>query len=383
MAVLRKLFLIVLKFLNQIVPKKSQVVLEGYPNIESNVVVIANYLASNYTFPIYYVVNSKNAGDPSKLLDKRVTIIGKRSIKYVYIYLSTKYVFTTHGFFIKNKNNKKQILVNVWHGIPYKKIGKLIGGESLGSCITVATSPLTKKIFHETFGVTEEEIVISGSPRNDQLLFSKANKSKVKSKFSKLNSYSNILIWLPTFRKSTKGDKTLDGNEVGNPFYIDDFNVQRFNEILDANDTLGIIKPHPSAPKYDYKSNLSNLLFIEENWLGDVGITLYELAGISDLLVSDVSSIMIDYLLLDQPIVCVSRDFHTYKENRGFYFEDIQNWIPSRINNNQEEFFDLLNEILTNNMDPYEEKREELKMKFFSHFDSSSTDRLVKYVMKY
>ena len=51
-------------------------------------------------------------------------------------------------------------------------------------------------------------------------------------------------------------------------------------------------------------------------------IKLYELIGISDGLLSDYSSVAVDYLLLDRPLGYVLADYNIYKEKRGFVFED-------------------------------------------------------------
>jgi len=47
-------------------------------------------------------------------------------------------------------------------------------------------------------------------------------------------------------------------------------------------------------------------------------IKLYELIGISDGLLSDYSSVAVDYLLLDRPLGYVLADYNIYKEKRGF-----------------------------------------------------------------
>ena len=73
------------------------------------------------------------------------------------------------------------------------------------------------------------------------------------------------------------------------------------------------------------------MAFIDDQWISERGVTLYQLVGSTDLLISDVSSVVIDYLLLDQPILCVSTDFEAYKKNRGFYFEAIEEWLPGPV----------------------------------------------------
>jgi CDP-glycerol glycerophosphotransferase (TagB/SpsB family) len=263
----------------------------------------------------------------------------------------------------------------------YKKVRVLIGKPPTLADVTAGTSQATKKMFAEAFGVSEDSVYVSGYPRNDMLLEAKANKDQLKNKINDLSTFQKIAIWMPTFRKHRSGFYQ-DGVEVGNPFYIENFKIARFNDLLAQNNALCLMKPHPFAPKYEDYHHLSNIRFIDDKWITGRNLTLYELLGCTDLLISDVSSVIIDYLLLDQPVICVCTDFEEYRETRGFYFDDIENWLPSRINKTQDNFFEHLEQTLKNEPDPFRQKRERLKKYFFDYYDSRSTERLVKHVLE-
>jgi CDP-glycerol glycerophosphotransferase (TagB/SpsB family) len=245
----------------------------------------------------------------------------------------------------------------------------------------VGTSQPTKKMFSQAFGVHEDSVFISGYPRNDMLLEAQKDKECLKKKITDLTTFKKVVIWMPTYRKNMRGKGREDGVEIGNPFYIKDFNITYFNEILRKSNTVCLVKPHPNAPMYkDFKS-LSNVYFIDNKWISHQGVTLYQLLGCTDVLISDISSVIVDYMLLDQPIICVSTDFVEYKETRGFYFDDIEDWIPSRINTNQDDFFDHLNNVLRDAADPSRQKRERLKKYFFDDHDAGSTQRIVDHAL--
>ena len=53
-------------------------------------------------------------------------------------------------------------------------------------------------------------------------------------------------------------------------------------------------------------------------------LSLYELLGATDLLISDISSVVIDYLLLDRPIIHAFSDLGEYESSRGFTVEPIE-----------------------------------------------------------
>lgn len=364
--------------LNKLLPKYNHVIVQGFPNVESSAVEVANYIVNNYDYPVYFAVSSNSKDFPEEgILHSKVTVVDQSKLNFRWKYLTARYLFFTHGS-VLDSFSKRQVTVNIWHGILYKKVGKLIGHEGIPSRFTVGTSKLTQEMFSKAFGIPASSVVVSGYPRNDILLRSKHDKHEIRNKISsEFNSYDKILIWMPTYRKSVVGVFRQDGIEVDNPFYIENFDVVKFNNILKKYNTLCIVKPHPMAPKFENLNDLENLMFIDDKWISDKGITLYHLVGSTDMLISDVSSIMIDYMLMNQPIICVSADFESYKNSRGFYFNDIENWIPSEIIKDQQSFFNYLNDILLTGEDPYVQKRESLKNLFFSYHDNKSTERLI------
>ena len=367
-------------WLNRILPKRDRVLIQGYPNIEPSAVEVANKVVELKDIKVYYVVSGKSPDRPDKLLHPEIKTVRRESLSYFYFFLTSKYIFFTHGAFLK-KLSSSQVVVNIWHGLPYKKIRKMVGGEDLVADYTVGTSYPTKKIFSESFGVPEASVVTTGYPRNEQLMRAQGNRDKILSKADPtLLGFKNLMIWLPTYRKNTVGLRREDGQEIGNPFYIKDFDVEHFNKKLREENSFCIVKPHPMAIKYHNRS-LSNLLFIDDQWLSQRGITLYDLVGCTDFLISDVSSIILDYLLLDRPILCVSTDFDAYGNTRGVYFQDIENWIPAKVCRNQQEFFIEIEEVVFQKRDLYQEKRNELRDYFFKG-NKNSTEDLINIIFK-
>lgn len=370
-----------LKFINKSLPKYNQVLILGNSNIESNTIEVANYITSNYGFPVFFVVSRKYKKYAQNLLLPNAKVIHKSTFIYLYKYLTSKYIFFTHRNVV-DKQFHNQITVNIGHGILYKRVKKLRGLPGISADITVGTSALTKKMFSEAFGVLEESVFISGYPRNDVMIRSKTNKKEIKEKLlQNLNSFDKVLLWLPTFRdRAGNREKASDGKSFNNPFNIENFDSISFNELLKQHNAICILKPHPVAAKFSEIRNLSNLIFVDDEWICSKGFTLYDLIGCSDILISDFSSVIIDYLLLDQPIICFSSDLKEYTETRGFYFDDIENWLPSKVLDTQKDLFDSIEFLLLNNEDPNQIKQRKLKDLFFSYYDDNSTSRLVKHV---
>lgn len=66
----------------------------------------------------------------------------------------------------------------------------------------------------------------------------------------------------------------------------------------------------------------------------------------------------------------------------GFYFQDIENWIPAKVCRDQREFFNEFNEVVVLGKDHYQEKRGELRRYFFEGNKNSAAD-LIDIVFKH
>src|SRR5690606_21437269 len=124
----------------------------------------------------------------------------------------------------------------------------------------------------------------------------------------------------------------------------------------------------------------SNILMIDDEWICRQGMSLYQFISCTDILITDYSSVLIDYLLLEQPVICFSTDLDSYKNTQGLNFENIEDWIPTKFVHNQKEFFMFLRNILLSGEDPYIEKRIAIRNKFFTFNDANSTQRLIEHV---
>jgi CDP-glycerol glycerophosphotransferase (TagB/SpsB family) len=329
--------------------------------------------------PVVYALPKKLHDHARKLLSPEVEVIDQDGLPFKLAYFTSRYIFSAHWKFPRFYT-RKQIVVNLWHGVGHKKIGLMRGSSGIPADFTVATSELTKKAFAQSFGVPEESVLISGYPRNDIMLRASNDRAVLKSRLNgNLSAYRKILMWLPTFRTDTANNLT-NGRPVDNPFQIEGFNTAEFNDYLVEQNVLCIVKPHPLDFQRVGENVFSNVLVINDDWILAQGITLYHLVACTDIMVSDVSSIICDYLLLDQPVICFSTDFDEYRANRGFYFEDIEAWLPSKLIRTQPEFMQYLRNILTTGIDPWAQKRKELKDAFFKYHDAGSTERLLRQI---
>lgn len=359
-----------------ITPKFNWCVLRGFPDYDDNCLSIYDRLPPYQCDKVIWVVSDVSAARPFS--PRRGTYFVKRGSFLDYFYSSlSKYLFITHGHFLQNIP-RNQLCVNLWHGIPYKVIGQLDGKPGRRDSLVVATSELTRAVFAKVFGVSPGAVVVTGQARTDRMF---VDRLKMRDCLDlRINEKTKIFLWLPTYRKSDAGERRTDGRDSGNVFNCEGFPAADFDAYLKANNAVCLVKPHPMASQRT-EVNGENLLYIDDAWLRRSRLTLYQLAGLSDSLISDISSIVVDFMLLDRPMVLLFQDINEYRDSRGFVFFPIEEWLPARVNTNYAGFIDDVTAVLSGE-DRYLEKRNGLKKNFFAHHDAQAAERILDHAFR-
>ena len=251
----------------------------------------------------------------------------KSSVPGLWAYFRSKYIFFTHSCFSRVRPVPIQVTVNLWHGMPIKNIGRYSGpDETLPfSTYVISTSPFFSKIMAHALSIPTERVLEVGLPRNDILL----KEQNTSLKFQ-ICGDQKLIIWLPTYRQSVLEDIGLrgkirsDGEQGTNVFNLPDLELDALNDDFKQMKFTVLVKPHPYATRQGVEpmqEGLSNIMSIDERWLEDNETTLYELLSLSDMLITDISSVLVDYLILDKPIVCHFPDRDAYKNSRGMIWE--------------------------------------------------------------
>ncbi|NLA70185.1 MAG: hypothetical protein GX852_03980, partial [Clostridiales bacterium] len=95
----------------------------------------------------------------------------------------------------------------------------------------------------------------------------------------------------------------------------------------------------------------------------------------SDILITDYSSVIFDYYLLNKPIVYYAYDIEEYKSGRGLYY-DFEEYVYGKVATNNKELVEaILAEEQCNNL------RDTFGKKFMSSCDGHATDRICKWII--
>lgn len=273
--------------------------------------------------------------------------------------------------FAYTKFKKNVSIVQLWHGTGSIKKFALDHEEglirNLGKKANMKNSHLIigsesmLPIYKSAFEMPEEKIYPIGSPRTDLFFDEKLIGKKIAEFYEKYSELfkKKIVLYAPTFR-----DKDLKNNDLSlNSELINAF------EKLDENHVL-IVKLHPAISK-NFTINNLNIDSSLKNRIYDLSdINLNSLLFVSDLLITDYSSIIYEYSLLNKKMIFYPYDLEEYKESQGFYF-DYENFVPGPISTDSDNLFE---EILKE----YDTKKavENFKERYMNKSDGKSTERL-------
>ena len=215
--------------------------------------------------------------------------------------------------------HKKRLIINLWHGVPLKKIAlldpnlkkaariyfKKIFSENY-TCILTTSHELIP-LMARSFAVSEDKIKVWGQPRNDGLFQKNDCREILGQLFPDLPEYTKTVLYAPTFR---------DYGQV-QLFPFKDFDQKQMEAFLDEKNMLLFIRTHVaeqgSAAPYLGK----RIRFLGNEQAEDVTGIL----NIFDCLITDYSSIYIDYLLTDKPMIFLPYDRQQYLDGRGMNFD--------------------------------------------------------------
>lgn len=340
---------------------ERKIVLESHPDFCDNAKEMYNYLKLNgkrkYKF-IWLVDNPKKY--KSMNLDNTIFIDVNKpySLRYIYHIITSKYLMFGNRE-IRWVDLKKQIVINMTHGLPFKKSRGLLPSDHTFNYLLSSSDKITPYMADE-FITCVDKCIVTGLPRNDLLFKKNENVRNI------IKSYNKFIIWLPTYKKHNKAniiDSTKYQNQIIPLFDFDkliDLNIK-----LREKKILLILKFHPAQDLSSFKNiELSNIYLWKNEDLEKNNVNLYSLLAYSDGLITDYSSVGADYLLLDKPLAYIRDDKEEYQLNRGFCFSNIDAMSPGSKIYNINDFVSFIDDI-ENNRDRF--KKERCKVKNFYH----------------
>lgn len=269
--------------------------------------------------------------------------------------------------------DKKTKLIQVWHAgvgfksVGYSRFGKPDSPRPLSSChrkydYVVVGSQNLIPVYQEVFGIGEEHFLPYGLPRIDQFLNSQ-NIEAYNAYFTKTYpdlTDRRLIVFAPTYRGAGQKEAyyPYDMLDIDKLF---DFCGE---ETIFAFKMHPFIKEKPHIPE-QYRDRIIDLS--EEN--------MNDLLHVSDILISDYSSVIYEFSLLNKPMLFYSYDKEEYELIRGFHW-DYETYAPGKICTTFDQLLQALQQgdFCTEKIPPFTQYA-------FDHQDPHNADRIIDNIL--
>lgn len=262
------------------------------------------------------------------------------SLPYFYYMSKAKYWIINCKMPTYICKKEDQVYLQTWHGTPLKRLAHdIIASEDATFYRSgVSFDQMTKsydidverynymispnafctEVFQTSFRINRERLIETGYPRND--FITNASEDDIRNLKLKYNLPldKKIVLYAPTWR---------DNSYVASGYTFElEADFHKWKEIL-GDDYIVVFKPHYLIiNKYENDDSLAGFLYSMK-----AEAEINELYVLSDILITDYSSVFFDYAVLNRPIYFYMYDLEQYKgELRGFYL-DIYTELPGKI----------------------------------------------------
>ncbi len=374
--------------------------------VENNTLVFSTFNGKSYSCSpkaIYeYMINQEEYKDynfiwafrdtekyKELLKNRNTTIVKTGSKEFSKAIAKSKYWIFNYKIGDQLSPKKNQIFLQCWHGTPLKRLGcdlahfdntlntvkemkKRYKVEAQKFDYFISPSKYATEKFISAWNLKEigkESIIIEkGYPRNDFLYnYTDNNVKEVKRKLGLENDKRKIILYAPTYRANqhTSG--------VGYT-YKAEVDFDKLRKELEK-EYIILFRPHYFvANEFEfekYKGFVYNVADYDD---------INELYIITDILVTDYSSVFFDYANLKRPIVFHMYDLEHYRdESNGFYI-DVEKELPGRITRTDNELIEEIKRVSEDFI--YDEQYNKFNKKYNYLEDGKASKRVVEAILK-
>lgn len=335
----------------QMYSKKIVLIPSAYnAKVMGDIASFINYYQNDFELYVIYDQKSKK--------EKNITYINKKDSYAKYLKLTADYIIDAGSINGETKICQSQKRISVWHGIPYKKMFIALDKSTITDALTynygvdtmVSPSNFYSDEFLRKSMLYDGNILETSISRTDSLYLNDQEKEKIKAQLG-IRKNKKILLYAPTYRKKGKISLPFNPNlllEKLNKLNVGEWTiVTKMHYLNTLTKTKGIV----DCTNY---SNVNNLL------------------AISDLLITDYSSLFFDYSILNKPAVFYQYDKEQYDSKRGFMFE-LENYVDKKyIVTTETQLLEVISKVIN------KANLSKVKKYFYPHQIPNSTAKLVK-----
>ncbi|MFE5410515.1 CDP-glycerol glycerophosphotransferase family protein [Microbacterium sp. NPDC056569] len=325
------------RLLTLVVPRsRSEWVIGCAVGIGDGALALWEVAAADGRSPVWLVASEQEATDAAA---RGIRAVPKRSLRGLWRTARAGVVVVTHGFGDVNRYAVSgAFVVQLWHGIPLKRIG-VDSPETLRVPAAVAATPVAGSVrallrtmfraaarrirvlpaashlvrgrLESAFALSDAAVPVTGEPRVDVLSRGAADDRRAHARAAigralpRVEPSSRFVLYAPTWRDGAADPAVPSAEEWS-----------RIIEVLRRRDATLLVRSHPlGAGDYAPPLPTDRVQSLGSDLVADVTPLLPGL----DALVTDYSSLAFDASLVPLPTLFLAPDVEEYGRRRGFY----------------------------------------------------------------
>lgn len=320
-----------------------------------------------------WVLNDKSRL-PDWLRARRDVIVVRHGTPLYRRYLCTaRYLINNAAFPSYFMRRAGQYYLNTWHGTPLKTLGKDIvqpfmehenGTRNfLHATHIISPNPHTTRVLRERYdldGLYRGVLIETGYPRIDLTLNADEAERQALRQTLGIPPEQVVVLYAPTWR-----------GDLGQVHFDVDRLVRDLG-VLSTSGAIVLFRGHHLVTEL-VKGHGKEFRVVPNT------VDTNELLSIVDVLVTDYSSIAIDFLATGRPVIHYLYDYAEYQQHRGLYFEPEE--LPGTVYYHIDDVLAFVKQWLWQGMDVYADT-EPARQRFCPHDDGSATRRVVNFFLR-
>lgn len=363
---------LVYRFMRFLPIKNNRVLFIGYYGAQygCNPKYISEYLTSHHRSDVEVVWAFT---EPSKHLIRGIRKVRFGSLGYLKMLATSRFIITNYRMTQDFRKRSEQIYIQTWHSsLRLKKIEadtedslpkqyvEMAKRDSAQTDYVIAGCRMSHDTFANSFWYSGVILDI-GTPRNDFLLNPDSKITKRIKEQLHIDKDHRIVVYAPTFRKN----KTTDC------YNIDFGGLKEALHEKFGGEWIVLLRLHPHLINCKLYKNEDDV----------IDVTRYddiqELLMISDVLISDYSSLMFDFAISGRPVFLFATDIDDYcKNDRAFYFDIDELPFPLAVSNRQ-----LMSNIIRFDAAAYRNKVNEFNNKVGTYEEGTASQSVSRIII--
>lgn len=319
------------RLLSDVMHTEGRVCVYGWPDHEENSLFAAALLAQVPGLRVTLLAARPDAA--RRYLDligshaAGVEVVAKNSLAGLLRASAAEVLLFTHGLYGSPDLTERKLVINLWHGYGPKANDNATFSARIPFSVLTCNTPVWGAAAARWLGERRARLRRCGNPR--QVAFSLPAPPSALSRLGLEGE--RFVLWMPTYRSANGASGPAWRDSADLSTRVEAAGRDPVSEVAALAEAAGVrilVKPHPlDSARYDR----TGLRVITSEEILQSGMTLYQFIASSAGMISDYSSVWVEYLDLDRPLILYCPDLTDYGAGRGFSEPSMMELAPGLI----------------------------------------------------